>query len=549
MLTRKALMVWAIVDLVVLAAVFVAWASGRGILNEAVSLILLIALLSSVAFDAAHRTSVAVGVAILSVVFGILLNYFQAWQALAAVNFSTLVFLVAMGVFMAVMQRSGAFDWISKTLVLKSNMQPYVLISRILLLSYAISLFVNNVTVVMIMMPITLSICRQFDLSPVPLAVAQVVVINLGGASTMVGDFPNIIIATSVPELSFMDFMTNMFPICFALVIVTLLVLRAMHPEYFSRFEPGPAARVFAADLAERRDKAITDKPLLVGSVVVLAGMLIGFVAAAQLRIPLVLIPATGMGIILLVYEVRLRARYRQDATMDRMVRKNIVGDDISKLLAEVHWDVVLFLAALFIVVGSLEHTQVLTWAANFIIGMSAGSLVRASMLIIVIASFITLCAEAGPATAVLVPVIKQLNAGGLASGGVMYWALSLGVQAGSSTTMIGANEGPLAARMIEQDSRKHGSPNRLTAAGFTRIGGRVWLVFIPLSIFYLAGVIWFGWLVSLAAFAFAMVATVWIALFGLLARTPKAGVEPSILSRLRVSRPRSARSEEDAEP
>lgn len=526
MSTRRRTSLVGVVLLFAFLALWLSFASSRGILNEAVALTLLVALLASVALDAAHRTSVAIGIAILSVVFGSFLGYFGPGAALMVVNFSTLVFLVAMGIFMAIMQRSGAFDWVAKTLVLKSNMQPHLLTVRILLLSYTISLFVNNVTVVMILVPITLSICRQFDFNPVPLTVAQVVVINLGGASTMVGDFPNIIIATSVPELTFMDFMTNMFPICFALVVVTIFVLRRMHPEYFARFDPGPAARVFAADLEESRARSITDKPLLVASVVVLIGMLIGFVTAAQLRIPLILIPASGAGIILLVYEVRLRANYGQDASLDRVLRKNIIGDDISKVLAEVHWDVVLFLAALFIVVGSLEHTNVLKWAADFIIGTSAGSIVRASVLIIVIASIITLSAEAGPATAVLVPVIQRLSAGGLQSGGVLYWALSLGVQAGSSTTMIGANEGPLAARMIEQDERRHASSNRLTAKAFTRIGARVWAVFIPLSILYLAGVVWFGVVVSLAAFAIALSASVWIALRGILAPAPRAGAE-----------------------
>ncbi len=444
-------------------------------------------------------------------------GYFNPGDALRAVNFSTLVFLVAMGIFMAIMQRSGAFDWVAKTLVLKSNMQLHILTSRILLLSYAISLFVNNVTVVMILVPITLSICRQFDQNPVPLIVAQVIAINLGGASTMVGDFPNIIIATEVTSLTFVDFLSNMFPMCFALLVADILLLRRMHPEYFAHFEPGPAARVFAADLAERRSTAITDKRLLQAAVVTLGGMLVGFVLAAQLRIPLILIPASGAGIILLVFEIRLRANYRSDPTLDRVLRKNIVGDDISKVLAEVHWDVVLFLAALFIVIGSLEHTDVLQWAADFIIGASAGNPVKASMLIVFIASLITMCAEAGPATAVLVPVIQKLYAfGRLGSGNELYWGLSLGVQAGSSTTMIGANEGPLAARMIEQEARRHNSSNRLTARSFTRIGGRAWLVFIPLSIFYLAALITGGWIVSVATFGVAAVAASWIAIRGL---------------------------------
>ncbi len=500
------------------------------ILNEIVSLTLLVALLASVALDVAHRTSVAIGIAILSIVLGSILGFYGPGLALQAVNFSTLVFLVAMGIFMAIMQRSGAFDWVSQTLVLKSRMQPHLLISRILLLSYTISLFVNNVTVVMILVPITLSICRQFDMNPVPLTVAQVVVINLGGASTMVGDFPNIIIATSVPTLTFMDFMTNMFPMCFALVIVTILVLRRMHPEYFVRFEPGPAARAFAADLAERREKAITDKPLLIASIVILAAMLLGFVVAAQLRIPLLLIPAAGAGIILMVFELRLRAKYRSDPTMDKLIRKNVVGDDISKVLAEVHWDVVLFLAALFIVVGSLEAANVLHYATDFITSTSQGSLVLAALLIVVIASLITLSAEAGPATAVLVPVIKGL--GGLGSGGLLYWALSFGVQAGSSTTMIGANEGPLAARMIEQDARMHDSPNRLDARGFTRIGGRMWIVMVPLSILYLTGVILIGSIVSLAAFVIALGIALWIAGRGLGTKPRDAAVSVASPSR-----------------
>jgi Na+/H+ antiporter NhaD/arsenite permease-like protein len=291
-----------------------------------------------------------------------------------------------------------------------------------------------------------------------------------------------------------------------------------MYPQYFTRFEPSPAARVFAADLAERRSTAISDKRLLAWCVAVFAGMLASFVIATQLRVPLSLIPLAGAGIILMVYELRLRKTQSLEATMDKVQRKNVVGDEISKVLAEVHWDVVLFLAALFVVIGSLEHTDVLTWAADFILGTSRGDPVRASLLIVLIASFITMSAEAGPATAVFVPVIRKLGAlgAGIGSGGLLYWALSFGVQAGSSTTMIGANEGPLAARMIEQDARMHDSSNRLTARGFTRIGGRMWLVFIPLSIVYLTGLILLGAIVSLLAFVIALIVALWIAVRGL---------------------------------
>jgi Na+/H+ antiporter NhaD/arsenite permease-like protein len=491
-------------------------------LNELVSLTLLITLLLSVALDAAHRTTVALGIAIIAVVIGSILpdpnipgaGYFGPARALAAVNFQTLIFIVAMGVFMAIMQRSGAFDWVSQTLVLKSKMQPGVLTVRILLLSYLISLFVNNVTVVFILIPITLGICRQFDLNPVPLSVAQVIAINLGGASTQVGDFPNIIIATSVPTLTFLDFLQNMLPMCFALLVTEIFVFSRMYPQYFTRFEPSPAARVFAADLAERRSVAIKDKTLLAASVLVFASMLAMFVIATQLRIPLSLIPLAGAGIILMVYELRLRKSQSLETTLDKVQRKNIVGDEISRVLAEVHWDVVLFLAALFVVIGSLEHTAVLSWAADFITGASQGNLVLAALLIVLIASFITMSAEAGPATAVFVPVIQKLGA--LGSGGLLYWALSFGVQAGSSTTMIGANEGPLSARMIEQAARIHDSSDRLTARGFTRIGGRMWLVFIPLSIVYLTGLILLGPVVSLVAFVVALVVALWIAVRGL---------------------------------
>ncbi|HEX9341085.1 MAG TPA: SLC13 family permease [Thermoplasmata archaeon] len=495
-------------------------------INEIVSLVLLFSLLIAVALDVAHRTTIAMGVAIAAVVVGSILpyegtdparfgqGYFPPWVALQAVNFETLIFLVGMGVFVAIMQQSGAFDYVTKTLVLKSKMQPGILFVRILLLSYGISCFVNNVSVIFIMVPITLNICRQFGLDPVPFSVIQVAVINLGGASTMVGDFPNIIIATSGTNLSFVDFQVNMFPACFALVIASILLFRRMHREYFTRFEPGPAARAFAADLAERRDTSITDRRLLQASVVVLVGMLGTLVFSTQLGIPLALIPAVGAAIILILYEMRLRVRQPSGAALDKIQRRNLIGDEVSKILSEVHWDVVLFLMALFVVVGSLQATAVLDWAADFILGASSGDPLRASMLIVVIGSIVSLSAAAGPATAVFVPVIKKLS--GVGSGGLLYWALSLGVQAGSSTTLIGANEGPLAARMIEQDSRAHNASSRLDAKGFSRIGGRLWLMMIPLSILYLAGIITLGWIVSVAALVIALVGSFLIAVRGI---------------------------------
>lgn len=408
------------------------------------------------------RRVAVLGGAALFMVLGGIMGFYSLPMAFEAIYFDTLVLLFGMSLISATLARSGFFGVVAEQAAAFSMGSAWLSLVVFSLLTYAVSLFVNNLAAMVIILPVTLHHCRMARINPVPLVIAEVVASNLGGASTMVGDFPNMIIA-SAAHLHFFDFIPGMMVPCLMLLAAMLL--------FFQR-------RRGALGMTDRSDPGYRPGTLLTTQIgdlylyrlglVVLSLTLIGFLTADALGIRPARV-AMVAGLILLV-----AGRFPKEELFTA-----INGGDI------------LFFLGLFIMVGGLHAAGVLDGVTWFITTAGGGNSRVELVLLMVVAGVATLFLNAGPSTAFFIPVAGDMSA--YIQGPVVWWALSLGVLAGSSAALTGATAGSVAVSFLEREVRRHPSmgallvPEKgLDAQEFLRLGLPIMLIFLSLSSVYI---------------------------------------------------------------
>jgi Na+/H+ antiporter NhaD/arsenite permease-like protein len=313
-----------------------------------------------------------------------------------------------------------------------------------------------------VVLPVTLAQCRLARINPVPLLIAELVASNLGGASTMVGDFPNMIIA-SVAHLHFLDFIGGMMAPCLVLLAVMLLFFQRRQGALAIAQRPAPGYRPGTLLSAQ-----ITDPYLYRLGLSVLLVTLLGFLAAKSLDIR----PATIAllaGLLLL-----LTGKFARESLFEAMN-----GGDI------------LFFLGLFVMVGGLRAAGVLDGVTWLITTLGLGNSRLELLLLLVASGVVTLFLNAGPSTAFFVPVAMDMS--GYIPGSIVWWTLSLGVLAGSSASLTGATAGSVAVTYLEREvarfpeMRSYLLPSQgLDAPVFLRQGLPIMAVFMSVSAVYI---------------------------------------------------------------
>lgn len=346
----------------------------------------------------------------------------MAWEA---VYFDTLVLLFGMSLISATLARSGFFDVLAERAVNYAMGSAWLTLVVFSLLTYFVSLFANNLAAMVVILPVTLEHCRVARINPVPLLMAEVVASNLGGASSMVGDFPNMMIA-SAAHLHFVDFLSGMMVPCLMLLAVMLLFFQWRRPALGITIRPSPGYRPGTLLTAQ-----ITDPYLHRLGLTVLLLTLLGFLLAEPLGIrPASISLAAGL-VLLLV------GKFPKATLFDA-----INGGDI------------LFFLGLFIIVGGLRAAGVLDGVTWFITTLGAGNSAVELLLLMVVAGLVTLFLNAGPSAAFFIPVAGDMAA--YIPGPIVWWALSLGVLAGSSAALTGATAGSVSVTYLEKKVQKH---------------------------------------------------------------------------------------------
>ena len=321
--------------------------------------------------------------------------------------------------------KSGMFTWLANELLKMTKGHPVKILVVLGFFTAIVSAFLDNVTTVILIIPITIAISRELDIDPVPYFITEVFASNIGGTATLIGDPPNIIIG-SAAGFSFMDFVNELTGVIFVILIA---VLCAMYLFFKHHLKTTPEKMALVTQLDN--SKTITDKPLMIRSVIVLALVIIGFVLHDVTHIDTYLVAMLGASILLLFEKP-------QD------------------ILEKVEWNTILFFIGLFIIIGGLEASGGIKLMAEWIIDVTQGSQTAAGMLILWASGLISGVIDNIPYTATMSPMLVEISkVMGTEYTYPLWWCLSLGACLGGNLTIIGA----AANVVVSEQAAKDGHP------------------------------------------------------------------------------------------
>jgi Na+/H+ antiporter NhaD/arsenite permease-like protein len=412
----------------------------------AVAVVVFLGALGAIAFEWAHRTKIALLGAAAVVLLGIL----EEEQAIEAVDWSTLGLLVGMMIIVGLTERTGVFTYLALRVAQLSRGGTVRLIFLLSGVTGLLSAFLDNLTAILLVVPITLLLADLLKISPIPLVLIEVLASNIGGTATLIGDPPNIMIGTAQPELSFLDFIVNLAPVA----IFTLLVVTSGLALFYRRqlkIEPERAVEVERLDAAADMREA----PYVKRSLAVLLGTIVGFFLHAPLHIEPAVVALVGATVMLLV-----------------------AADNVEEALERVEWATIFFFIGLFVMVGGLEEQGVIDRVAEGFADLTGGSRSLEALVILWGSAAGSAVVDNIPFTAAMIPVVESLQADGFDD--AAWWALALGACFGGNATIIAAAANVAASGVLERS----GKP--VSFMGFLRVGLPVTAASLLIATIYL---------------------------------------------------------------
>ena len=385
--------------------------------------------------------------------FGIASSEDAFYSHETGIDWDVIFLLLGMMIIVGVLRQTGVFEYVAIWAVKRAKGSPFRVMVLLVLITAFASALLDNVTTVLLIAPVTLLVCERLSVSPVPFLIAEVFASNIGGAATLIGDPPNIIIA-SKSGLSFNDFLLHMTPIA----VLAIGALVAMLPLLFrGSFEDDPDRVADVMSLNER--EAIKDRRLLIICGAVLTAVFAGFVGHAALHIEPSVVALLGAGLLVLLSRSKPR-----------------------DFMPSVEWETLLFFAGLFIMIGALVKTGVIAQMAEAAARATGGDPLTATMLILFVSALLSGVIDNIPYTAAMSPIVLRLTEGiaDPAQADALWWSLAIGADFGGNLTAIGAS----ANVVILGIAMRSGYP--ISFWEFTRKGAVVTVVTILLAAPYL---------------------------------------------------------------
>jgi Na+/H+ antiporter NhaD/arsenite permease-like protein len=413
-----------------------------------IAIVVFIATIIAIATGVRHRSVVALLGAVLLMVTGTL----PAEEAVLFIDFNTIGLLMGMMIIVGVLSRTGVFQFIAiKSVKLTRGSVPLTFVA-IATVTAVLSAFLDNVTTVLLVSPIVISLVDLMDVNPLPFLITEAFASNIGGTATLVGDPPNIIIG-SFANLSFADFLIHLAPAATLIFFVVIAYLMYRYKGVLFKVR-GDSEKISRVD----ESRVIKDKALLVKTAVALAAVFFGFLVHHLLHLDAAVIALFGAALLLMVIPVS---------------GEKILQDDIE-------WATLVFFAALFIVVGGLKHTGVISAATGWMAPFLQGHPVLALLAVLWI-SGLTCCFINNVAfTATFVFIVDEMAFTLGMESEPLFWALALGACLGGNGTYLGAAANIIVADMAEREGTK------ITFSAFMQAGIRVVLISLAVSSMYL---------------------------------------------------------------
>ena len=398
-------------------------------------------------FEIVHRTAVAIVGAAFVILIGVTTGLFSASSsfnfAMESIDFNTIGLLLGMMIIVTILGETGVFQYLGIRMSKASKGNMWKLMVILCVFTGTISMFIDNVTTVLLIVPITISVFKTLKISPIPFIIAQVLASNVGGTATLIGDPPNILIG-SAANIDFNSFIIHMGPTIAISLFVSLFILKFLFRKALAQKPTN------LEDLLSQDEKVlIKDRSLLKKSLAVLSAVIILFVIHGSINIEPSIIAMSGAGILMIV------ARSRPE-----------------NILSQVDWSTLLFLAGLFIIIGGAEKAGAIDLLSTAALQISGGNPWVLFFMIIWVSAIASAFIDNIPFAATMIPLIFAIynNESITAVFGSLpisplWWALSLGVGFGGNGTLIGSSAGIVATGLAEINGY------RITFNQFLRVG------------------------------------------------------------------------------
>jgi Na+/H+ antiporter NhaD/arsenite permease-like protein len=391
---------------------------------------ILLATYAVIIWDKLNRSIVALVGASLVILIGVL----DQDEALRGVDWNTLGLLTGMMILVSISRRSGMFQYLAIGAAQRARANPAAILLLLQLTTAVVSAFLNNVTTVLLIAPVTLVITRELEVPPYPFLFAEVFASNIGGTATLIGDPPNILIG-SLAGLDFNAFIVHLAP-----VIVVVMAAQALTIHLLWGKAMKSTSEHRARVMAMRAGDAIVDPVLLGQAAAVLAAVVVAFVFARQLAMAPAAIAISGAAILML---------------LDNWQHHNEKqSENVHRTFSDVEWITVFFFLGLFIVVHGVEVSGLLQLLADRLVAATGGSMVKAGYAILWASALVSAVVDNIPFVATMIPLIKNTAP---AYGGAdrivpLWWCLSLGACLGGNGTLIGASANLTVAGLAERN-------------------------------------------------------------------------------------------------
>ena len=436
-------------------------AAASHITSGAVTAALLIFLASygAIISEKIHRTIVAIFGGALMIIVGIFMHFYDQNSAVAAVDFNTIGLLIGMMIIVGITKDTGLFQYVAIKSAKIAKGDPWKIMLMFAIITAVFSALLDNVTTVMLMVPMTLVIADNLKINPMPFLFVEIFMSNIGGTATLIGDPPNILIG-SAAGLSFMDFVVNLTPIVIIMFIVMIPIFKLFYKKQIQTSKEN-MERIMQLN----ENDGIQDIVLLKKSLIVLAVVVVGFFLHGWLHMEGATIAIFGAGLLLL-----------------------LDNKNPEKALHEVEWITIFFFIGLFVIIGGLEHVGVIGWAADKLITATNGSLAITAMAMLWGGAIFSAFVDNIPFVATMIPLVQEMGVTTFTETSelnTIWWSLALGACLGGNGTLVGASANLVVAGMAEKSGYKIGFVE------FMKMGFLVMFITVSMATVY----VWFRYL------------------------------------------------------
>jgi Na+/H+ antiporter NhaD/arsenite permease-like protein len=364
----------------------------------------------------------------------VLVGVFDQAEAIKGIDWNTIGLLTGMMILVSISRRSGMFEYIAIWSSQAAKAHPAGILFVLQITTAVLSAFLDNVTTVLLVVPVTIAICKELEVPVYPYLFAEIFASNIGGTATLIGDPPNILIGTQV-DLSFNQFVVHLTPVIIVVMVAQAIMIHLLWGKDL-KATPEREARV----MAMKADESIKDWMLLKQSLVVISLVMIAFVLARPLHLEPATIAIFGAAVLMLLDNWAHQAEK--------------AAHNIHQTFGDVEWITIFFFVGLFMVVHGVEHGGLLKLLADKLVAATGGSMATAGYAILWASAFLSAIVDNIPFVATMIPLIKSMAPayGGADKIEPLWWCLSLGACLGGNGTLIGASANLTVAGIAERN-------------------------------------------------------------------------------------------------